>query len=507
MFIQSVELNNFKGFSTTNNTLQFNLPNGSPGSGLNIFIGENNCGKSTIFEAISFIRDGSKKDGATLINKSTKSDEFYVEIIFSGNISEVIDNYSDPRKIAAFKNHINADGKFKVRRTASKLTDPDSIKKVKAIGLWDEEKSEFANPAGIDAPFKALYDNNFIWADTNAEDEAKFGASTLCGSLLKEIAQNHTESAEYKNFSAEFHKIFNDPNSQLRTTLSEIENEVNTYVAQQFGAANIKFAFDELSVENFFKTTKIMIDDGVEVAMTEKGHGLQRAVALALLQVYAEIVSKKDQSKPEKPFFLFIDEPEVCLHPIAQAKLLDSLIEISKTKQVFLTTHSPFFLKSRSLSNFGIFIFQKNMHDNHSAKLAIDGVFNKSPTFGEIIFSAYNLATEDFHDELYGYLQNQLSNQGIKEEGPLDEYFFQNGMARTKIWTRQNKDLTSGQPTSRTKQVFIRNKTHHPENPYMQNADYSADELKKSIEEMIALIKHLQTSQQLQPTLTIATTA
>lgn len=102
-----------------------------------------------------------------------------------------------------------------------------------------------------------------------------------------------------------------------------------------------------------------MIDDGVEVAMTEKGHGLQRAVALALLQVYAEIVSKKDQSKPEKPFFLFIDEPEVCLHPIAQAKLLDSLIEISKTKQVFLTTHSPFFLKSRSLGNFGIFIFKK----------------------------------------------------------------------------------------------------------------------------------------------------
>lgn len=70
MFIQSVELNNFKGFSNENNKLQFNLPNGTPGSGLNIFTGENNCGKSTIFEAISFIRDGSKKDAITLINKT-----------------------------------------------------------------------------------------------------------------------------------------------------------------------------------------------------------------------------------------------------------------------------------------------------------------------------------------------------------------------------------------------------------------------------------------------------
>jgi len=494
MFIQSVELNNFKGFSNENNKLQFNLPNGTPGSGLNIFTGENNCGKSTIFEAISFIRDGSKKDAITLINKNTSSDEFYVEIIFSGNINEVIDNYSDPKKIAAFKKHISADGNFKVRRIASKLIDPDSIKKVKAIGLWDEEKSEFANPSGIDAPFKALYDNNFIWADTNAEDEAKFGASTLCGSLLKEIAQGHTESEEYKKFSAEFHKIFNDPSSQLRTTLSTIENQVNAYIAQQFGSANIKFSFDELSADNFFKSTKILIDDGVEVAMTEKGHGLQRAVALALLRVYADIVSKKDQKNLEKPFFLFIDEPEICLHPIAQAKLLDSIIEISKTKQVFISTHSPFFFRSRHLNNFGIFIFNKDNNNNITKKISIDGIFNKPPTFSEIAFNAYNLATEDFHDELYGHLQSITGNN---KENQIDEFLYQQGSARNKLWTRQESDGSAGQSTYRTIQVFIRNKIHHPENQHMQHSDYSPSELRSSIEKMIEIINGIQL--QLQP--------
>ena len=185
MFIQSAELNNFKGFSTTNNKLNFNIPNGVAGSGLNIFIGENNCGKSTFFEAISFVRDGSKKDSTSLINKNTINDDFYVEVIFCRNLNEVIDNYSDPKKIASFKKHISNDGSLKVRRTGSKLTDAESVKKVKAIGLWDELTAEFTNPSGIDAPFKALYENNFIWADTNAEDEAKFGASTLCGSLRR----------------------------------------------------------------------------------------------------------------------------------------------------------------------------------------------------------------------------------------------------------------------------------------------------------------------------------
>ncbi len=493
MFIQSAELNNFKGFSTTNNKLNFNIPNGVAGSGLNIFIGENNCGKSTFFEAISFVRDGSKKDSTSLINKNTINDDFYVEVIFCRNLNEVIDNYSDPKKIASFKKHISNDGSLKVRRTGSKLTDAESVKKVKAIGLWDELTAEFTNPSGIDAPFKALYENNFIWADTNAEDEAKFGASTLCGSLLKEIAQGHTDSVEYKKFSAEFHKIFNDPSSQLRTALSTIENQVNTYVAQQFGSANIKFSFDELSVDNFFKSTKILVDDGVEVAMGEKGHGLQRAVALALLRVYAEIVSKKEQKNLEKPFFLFIDEPEICLHPIAQAKLLESLIEISKTKQIFISTHSPFFFKSRHLNNFGIFIFNKENHNNSAKKISINGIFNKPPTFAEIAFNAYNLATEDFHDELYGHLQSITGNN---KENQIDEFLYQQGSPRNKLWIRQESDGSAGQPANKTIQVFIRNKIHHPENLHMEHSDYSAADLRSSIEKMIEIINAIQLQQQ-----------
>lgn len=66
---------------------------------------------------------------------------------------------------------------------------------------------------------------------------------------------------------------------------------------------------------NLFKTASIVIDDGVSVPMNEKGHGMQRAVALSLLQVYAEVTSNAAISKP---FYLFIDEPEICLHPTGQ---------------------------------------------------------------------------------------------------------------------------------------------------------------------------------------------
>lgn len=492
MFIHSIELNNFKGFQSEHNKLQFNIPNNNPGSGLNIFIGENNCGKSTVFEAISFLRDNSKKDSKYLINKNAPSEEFYVEVNFCGNIDQAIDHYCQQTKISTLKASI-VDGILSTRRTGSINQSEEAQKRISKIEIWDVEKNLHENKTGIDAPFKKIYDNNFVWADTNAEDEAKFGSTTLCGALLKEIAEGHTQSDDYKKFSEEFHKIFNDPASELRATLTGIEDLVNNYVSQQFGSANIKFTFDELSVDTFFKSTKIMIDDGIEVPMTEKGHGLQRAVALALLQVYAQIISKKESDKPEKPFFLFIDEPEICLHPIAQAKLLESLIEISKKKQVFLTTHSPFFLKSRNLSNFGIYIFKKEENKNNAFKININGILNRKPTFSEIVFNAYNLPTEDFHDELYGHLQTIT---GHMRENQIDEFLHQQGSPRNKVWTRQEANGDAGPSGNKTIQVFIRNKIHHPENQLMRNSDYSAEELRTSIEKMIDLINGIKLQQQ-----------
>lgn len=56
MFIKKLCLSNFKGFIGDNHQITFKVPDGeTAGSGLNIFVGENNSGKSSIFEAIDFL--------------------------------------------------------------------------------------------------------------------------------------------------------------------------------------------------------------------------------------------------------------------------------------------------------------------------------------------------------------------------------------------------------------------------------------------------------------------
>jgi len=86
MFIKTLQIKNFKCFDDNVKPLDFNIPDGeAPGSGLNIFVGENNFGKSTIFEGIDFLRDNTKKDLKDIKNKKASADdELSVEILFSG---------------------------------------------------------------------------------------------------------------------------------------------------------------------------------------------------------------------------------------------------------------------------------------------------------------------------------------------------------------------------------------------------------------------------------------
>ncbi|MCX0499221.1 ATP-dependent nuclease [Erwinia billingiae] len=483
MFIHELKIENFKGYNGHDNQFLFNIPDGTTeGSGLNIFVGENNSGKSTVFEVIEFLKDGSKKEIPDLINKSYPEDiaeHLSVEMTFTGSLEEVINAHVQNNKNAVFNARVyDVEGRsyFRVKRS--------SEENVKNILFWSNDNNTFSNSSGIDAPFKKFYDNNFIWADTNPSNEAKFGSTTICGSLLKEIASGHIHTEEYRAFSANFQRVFNDPESELRQKISTVEDKVREVFSSQFGNANISFMFEELQVENFFKTISIMIDDGVNVPMGEKGHGMQRALALSLLQVYADITCNiQGAGVVGKPFFLFIDEPEICLHPSGQQKLLEALMMISKTKQIFVTTHSPFMLSSPHLKNAGLFIFKKTNNKNMVSRADTSPLFPWSPSWGEINYKAYNLPTVELHNELYGYLQEKNS---CPNERAMEQWFEAQGVVKNRVWVKEFRGVAQA-PADTTLQTFIRNHIHHPENVTMQHQRYSQQDLETSIAQMIQL--------------------
>ena len=478
MFIKSICLSNFKGFIGENHQINFKIPDGTtPGSGLNIFVGENNSGKSSIFEAVDFLRNGIKGEIDRIRSKrenNTQPEHACIELTFCGDIENSVNYFVQSNKQTAFINSITSNNELRARR---------STVDCKQLDLWNENSQGYSNPSGIDAPFKKLFETNFIWADTNPSDEAAFGSTTLCGLLLKEIAQAHITTSEYRDFQDSFNSVFNNPNSELRQKIAVVEQKVQHIFTEQFGQAHIHFRFDELKIDSFFKSASIFIDDGVDIPMSEKGNGMQRSVALALLQVYAEELAHDEEQGQTKPFYLFIDEPEICLHPKGQTKLFEALLEISKTKQVFLTTHSPYFLVTPHLNNVGLFIFRKDGISNTVEDASLEKIFPWSPTWGEINFKAYKLPTVELHNELYGRLQDK---NGKFSERDFEQWINAQGIQFSKHWARVNSDGTVRQPYSVSLQTFIRNHIHHPEN--RQNTLYTEDELKQSIEEMIRLL-------------------
>ena len=483
MHINSLHVKNFKGFSEEKNSLSFNIPNGEKGSGLNIFIGENNSGKSTVLEAIDFIRNGTKKGLESIHHKNFQgnlAEEAIIELEFTGEIQSVIETFAQKNKLDSFKQVIyqcdDGNSYFKISR---------STKDLRILKTWDRDNGLFTNTGGLDGTIKKLFETNFIWADTNPSDEAAFGASTLCGTLLKEIASEHTKTEEFIAFEEKFNQVFNSQTSELRQKIAVIESRLNSIFTNQFGEASLNFQFDLPKIESFFKGSSILIDDGIQVKMDEKGNGMQRSVALALLQIYAEEMAFDADKQCARPFYLFIDEPEICLHPMGQRKLFDALLEISKDKQVFVTTHSPYFLSSRFLNKVGIFIFTKENHQNVIKKADMDYYFPWSPTWGEINYKAYNLPTVDLHNELYGYLQEKSQ---MHTEKKFELWLETQGCSKDKTWTKEIKGIPST-PYPVTLMTFIRNHIHHPENQSMQSNLYNPDDLANSIQNMIKVLK------------------
>lgn len=94
-------------------------------------------------------------------------------------------------------------------------------------------------------------------------------------------------------------------------------------------------------------------------------------------------------------------------------------------------------------------------------------------SLNEINYIAFNEITEEYHDELYGYIE---SNHWLTE--------YESGKPQMKyIFEKNGKTKES----SRTLTHYIRDVHHHPENT--NNAKYTMEQLATSLKDMITFIE------------------
>lgn len=486
MRIAELVIENYKGFKGEH---KFDLD-----SNLVFIVGENNTGKSTLFEAINTLQNGFKDIKKIKNVNSNSSENLKIQVKLKGDITEAI-NYFSQNKYLNYVFEENGEEILIIRRQTEETQwiDSKGAEKIitsKNIAIWNPEKKIFENPAGIDSAFKTLFESQYIWADTNPDEISDFSNTKICGRLINAVAGDFFLSEMWKNFEEVHRSTFADRanNDSLISKVSILENDIREIMEEQYGKSSISFNFSLPEHTSFLKLGDILLDDGVETSQSEKGNGMKRALALALIQVYSKSLIKHDEDESaKKPLFFMLDEPETFLHPKAQERLILSLKRISFTNQIFITTHSPYLVKYFCKDNHKLLVFSKEDSSNQFVNISNElSLFSDySPTWGEINYYAYNICWPEFHDELYGHIQHKTHMFTIKE---VDEYLTANyGIEKSKQWIRdRNGKLIYEQITIGS---FIRNFIHHPENRY--NQPYTQEELESSTRELINIVKHL----------------
>ncbi|MEK7600310.1 MAG: AAA family ATPase [Patescibacteria group bacterium] len=330
MKIKSIEIENFR--SIVEAKFQVN--------DFNIFVGQNNCGKTNFFEAIEYFFNGLGR-GADVNDLKFKRDstkKISVKIEFSGaqeGASKML-NQANKTKI---QNALNGEDTVTMIRNSE-----DAKRKMFVNG------SEVVPGTGFDAALNDFFPK-FEYVNTKQyyDAVAKYNKTSPVGIMLSGVLATILEQNEqYKEFQAKFKELFENEDSEIRAEFDNVGDKVRLYLEKQFpDCVSVKFEVTPPIFDDLLKNFDTTIDDGIETLAEEKGDGMQRALMLAIIQAYADF--RKTNSDSGKSFLFFIDEAELHLHPTAQRNLKNVLHALSQDDdQVFINTHSSVFVADDS---------------------------------------------------------------------------------------------------------------------------------------------------------------
>ncbi len=286
-----------------------------------------------------------------------------------------------------------------------------------------------------------------------------------------------TKSGTYS--TTRFDRIMEDFNFQynrksenvenLNSTLSEIIRKKglsNDYLKnaiekfKEFSGYNIRLNF----IDNYlpFKNASFVIElsNNMQIPLAELGSGYEMIFSL----LYSFYMSKQNGRK----LLILIDEPELHLHPKLQEKFVEFLLEASKDSQIIMTTHSPLLIKQLAYNDKVKNIVLKK--DELPAEFKARKLSYVSSN--ETNYLAFDLPTEEYHNELYEALMEQYDpNIRIKT---FDNEFFVQQKHEKPIYPEH------GKPNQVTLHTYVRNQIHHR----TANNIASQEDLRKSIEKM-----------------------
>jgi len=337
--ISELSFSHFRGYGVCN-TLKFALPIDGR-IGLTVLVGKNGSGKSTILGLLSEALD---EKPSMRFDKLDRHPNF------------------DPQVKIEFKHDEST-----YELTLSKSASAHFNKKI--LSIKGDSHSSIPGVARAGEPYIAFVPSRRPWNDTfNAEAKSN-------------LRQFDSGAKRSRN-----------PNQ-----LADLGNQLNSLIAsedkEQFDKLlkQVIPEIDDWSTDGIAGQDRIVYKakSGAEHAISDSGDGI-----ISLFRICHAIC----KYPPRTP--LLLDEPELSLHPEAQRKLYNLIIEVARHRQVIVSTHSPHFVEWRHIAD-GVKVCRVAQDDSGISRIHApeEGTFQKVIRFTD---------RDPRNRKLYDYLAKEM---------------------------------------------------------------------------------------------------
>lgn len=233
----------------------------------NVFVGQNNHGKTNIFEAVEWFYSGKGDIREIRHNGCGNDDEVLVEIIFS-DIQDGISRITNSDNQSKLKNILGDATEMRVSRTS---------KSVKDRLLYHPSTNEWKKqPTGADSAFNNCIPRfEFVGATKSLKEVSQFKNTTPIGQMLSAVVEEVLEKDEsYREFRTSFEKLFQAEDSGIRQTLNSLSEKVKIHLAQQFpDCVKVEFIVTSRNLKSYLKIIRPKLMMAFKRPQKKKGTG------------------------------------------------------------------------------------------------------------------------------------------------------------------------------------------------------------------------------------------
>ena len=343
MYLSSVTAENFRGFESTHVTLN---------KGLNLLVGENDAGKTSLIDAVRLVLDTNSAEWVRIKYSDfrTGSTKLKISLKFCG---------LDARDGGAFAEYLTFEqDEYGVTQTTLHITLTASINETQANnsqGIRTEIRAGTDDEGPhLDRDTRLYLSTTYLKPLRDAENELSAGRMSRLSQLLgskSSIGGNEQDIDRLITMAVQANQMIKaDPSiSTAKNSVEKLLEQITfkdtpfAPVIDMLGSKNVV----DMSAAEKNSAFKAIVE---RLTLGLNDTGLSHGLGYSNLLFMAAELMLLTQSGEGFPLLL-IEEPEAHLHPQLQMKFIQYLVEEQEGIQCILSTHSPNLASKVSLEN------------------------------------------------------------------------------------------------------------------------------------------------------------